>query len=317
MDFDPVTGNLWDTENGLDCCDEINLVEPGFNSGWAKVQGIVELNQSDRLDKIGIFNETSEKENLVNFDGKGNYSSPEFSWNYTVGPSAIKFLNSDKLGVEYKNDIFVGDVNRQNLYHFELTENRTELLLDNKIINKTAESLEDPEDIVFATGIGRVTDIDIGPDGNLYVLSHTWDKDNQSLQNGSIFKISKLVKKGDNATMGQATWTNYAEPTLSVSAETDKPISGNGSLKVDIRPAATVEKATNSSWSVISTDFIPADKNKDYEYNLDVSAKDVNQLHSKVIYYDSNKKEIGSDFIFTGRDGTFSEEFSNSIFTSH
>jgi len=34
MDFDPVTGNLWDTENGDHCCDEINLVEPGFNSGW-------------------------------------------------------------------------------------------------------------------------------------------------------------------------------------------------------------------------------------------------------------------------------------------
>ena len=26
--------------NGSNCCDEINLVEPGFNSGWNKVQGI-------------------------------------------------------------------------------------------------------------------------------------------------------------------------------------------------------------------------------------------------------------------------------------
>ena len=33
MDFDPVTGKLWDTENGPDYGDEINLVEPGFNSG--------------------------------------------------------------------------------------------------------------------------------------------------------------------------------------------------------------------------------------------------------------------------------------------
>ncbi len=40
MDWDPVTGNLWDTENGPHYGDEINLVEPGFNSGWVSVQGI-------------------------------------------------------------------------------------------------------------------------------------------------------------------------------------------------------------------------------------------------------------------------------------
>jgi len=33
MDFDPVTGNLWDTENGPTAGDEINWVYPGFNSG--------------------------------------------------------------------------------------------------------------------------------------------------------------------------------------------------------------------------------------------------------------------------------------------
>ena len=37
--FDPLTGNLWDTENGPGFGDEINLVIPGFNSGWLKVQG--------------------------------------------------------------------------------------------------------------------------------------------------------------------------------------------------------------------------------------------------------------------------------------
>ena len=33
IDFDPLTGNLWDTENGANDNDEINLVTPGFNSG--------------------------------------------------------------------------------------------------------------------------------------------------------------------------------------------------------------------------------------------------------------------------------------------
>ena len=36
---DPKTGFLWDTENGPDVFDEINLIENKFNSGWAKIQG--------------------------------------------------------------------------------------------------------------------------------------------------------------------------------------------------------------------------------------------------------------------------------------
>ena len=40
IDFDPITGYLWDTENGPAFGDEINLVKPGFNSGWAKKQGV-------------------------------------------------------------------------------------------------------------------------------------------------------------------------------------------------------------------------------------------------------------------------------------
>lgn len=37
--IDPVTGNLWDTENGDKHNDEINLVYPGFNSGWKQLMG--------------------------------------------------------------------------------------------------------------------------------------------------------------------------------------------------------------------------------------------------------------------------------------
>jgi glucose/arabinose dehydrogenase len=44
--IDPLTDNVWDTENGPQFGDEINLVKPGFNSGWEKVQGIWKLNQT-------------------------------------------------------------------------------------------------------------------------------------------------------------------------------------------------------------------------------------------------------------------------------
>jgi glucose/arabinose dehydrogenase len=189
MDFDPVSGNLWDTENGPDFGDEINLVEQGFNSGWTVVQGIWEINESDQ--KVGIFDETSEEEKLVDFDGKGKYRSPEFVWDHTVGPSALKFFTSDKLGKEYRNDMFIGDVNQQDLYHFDLTADRKELALRGQLINKIAENKKELNSIIFARGLGRITDIDVGTDGNLYILSHSWNNSDQYLPIGSIFKISK------------------------------------------------------------------------------------------------------------------------------
>ena len=42
--FDPVTGNLWDSENGPDHYDEINRITPGFNSGWQDIMGPVSRN---------------------------------------------------------------------------------------------------------------------------------------------------------------------------------------------------------------------------------------------------------------------------------
>ena len=85
IDFDPVTGKLWDTENGPAFGDEINLVEPGFNSGWRKVQGIWDVNEVSAPG--GRFNSTDlgskvalSPANLEDFEGKGKYSDPEFTW---------------------------------------------------------------------------------------------------------------------------------------------------------------------------------------------------------------------------------------------
>ena len=62
--------------------------------------------------------------NLIDFGGIGQYSSPEFVWD--VAPTALKFLDSNKLGKEYENNMFVGDIKNGNLYHFKLirTPNR-------------------------------------------------------------------------------------------------------------------------------------------------------------------------------------------------
>jgi aldose sugar dehydrogenase len=163
MDFDPMTGNLWDTENGEFNGDEINLVRPGFNSGWSTIEGIADLDQKFDVD------------NLVNFNGKGKYSDPEFAWytNYgAVGPTALEFLDSDKYGKEYENDLLVGDFNHGNLYHFELDKARTELSLEGSLKDKIASEDDDSlQNLIFAKAPGGITDIQVGPDGFIYFVS--------------------------------------------------------------------------------------------------------------------------------------------------
>ena len=174
MDFDPVTGNLWDTENGPDYGDEINLVYPGFNSGFDVVDGM----PNDHNDNKKEFNPFTD---LVDFNGKGKYSDPEFVWNKPVGPTAIKFLNSDKYGKEYQNDMFVGDINNGNIYHFDLNNNRTHFLLNGELKDKVADNSKELKDIIFAQGFNGIVDLQVGPDGYLYILS-----------DGSIFRIRPL-----------------------------------------------------------------------------------------------------------------------------
>jgi aldose sugar dehydrogenase len=95
MDFDPVTGNLWDTENGNTFGDEINLVNPGFNSGWSQVAGIWEV--GSRPGPVIGADSNNPPKDLDTFDGKGVYRAPEFTWLQTIAPTALKFLNSDRL----------------------------------------------------------------------------------------------------------------------------------------------------------------------------------------------------------------------------
>lgn len=172
MDFDPLTGNLWDTENGPASYDEINLVRPGFNSGWQTVMG-----------PISISGDT--EDDLVNFPGS-HYADPLFSWTEPVAPTDIEFFNSSNLGERYTNNIFVGDIVRGNLYFFEVNENRDGISLDTTqqqagLSDLVVDSEDELSAITFGSGFGGITDIETGPDGNLYVLS---------FDDGIIYEIS-------------------------------------------------------------------------------------------------------------------------------
>ena len=198
MDFDPVTRKLWDTENGAGFGDEINLVEPGFNSGWAKWQGVWPVSNFTATPPFrGIFYDSrpsnmtvaTKEDTFVDFDRKGKYSLPEFTWNVPVAPTALKFYNSDRLGSEYENDMFVADYLNGNIYHFDLNGNRTELEFKGVLEDRIANNTKELEDTLFAQGLvigGGITDIEVGPwDGYLYLVSYT---------QGTIYRITPIVK---------------------------------------------------------------------------------------------------------------------------
>jgi aldose sugar dehydrogenase len=157
---DPVTNMLWDTENGPSEYDEVNLVRPGFNSGWQTVMGPISRS-GESVDA------------LVSFKGS-QYIDPVFSWKIPPAITDIEFLHSSKLGDKYANNIFVGDNNNGNVYYLEVNEDRTGLKFDASqtgLIDLVVDNEEELSAIVFGSGFGSITDIATGPDGFLYILS--------------------------------------------------------------------------------------------------------------------------------------------------
>jgi glucose/arabinose dehydrogenase len=175
MDFDPVSGKLWITEDGDDTYDEINIIQPGFNSGWHKIMG-----------PIGRTNKTIEND-LITFNG-AKYGDPVFSWYTPVGVTDIEFFNSTELGDKYNDNIFVGDINNGNLYFFQVNGERTGMTFsDPRLLDLVADPVKDGEaselsSLILGEGFEGITDIETGPDGLLYILTY---------EDGKIYRIVK------------------------------------------------------------------------------------------------------------------------------
>jgi aldose sugar dehydrogenase len=165
FDFDPLTGILWDVEDGPAEYDEINIVLPGFNSGWNRVMG-----------PIGREAATA-AENLVQFQGS-HYADPVFSWLRSEGVTDMEIFNSSSLGERYAYNMFVGDINNGNLYFFTINSNRTGLELGGiaGLEDLVADNAEELNAVIFGRGFsGGITDIETGPDGYLYILTLSGD----------------------------------------------------------------------------------------------------------------------------------------------
>ncbi len=154
--IDPLTGNMWDTENGDDDYDEINMVPDGFNSGWQAIMGPATQEELERL---------------IGYEDY-QYQDPKFSWKRTVAPAGIGFADFEETD-EYDSSVFVGDCNNSRLYRFQLNPERDGFVFTSPgLQDLLADEGDSMDEIIVGTGLGCITGIRTGPDGYLYLASH-------------------------------------------------------------------------------------------------------------------------------------------------
>ena len=154
--IDPLTGNMWATENGDDDFDEINLVPDKFNSGWQKIMGPATQSEIDSLIPY---------EDYV-------YKDPEFSWKQVVAPTGLSFGNFKETRT-HDDSLFVGDCNFGNLYKFTLNPARDGFeFADPGLQDNVLGDGDSMDEIILGTGFNCITDIELGPDGFLYIVSY-------------------------------------------------------------------------------------------------------------------------------------------------
>jgi aldose sugar dehydrogenase len=208
MAVDPVSGELWEQENGDDTFSELNRVEPGMNSGWVQIMGPVsrvaqykEIETSEeffglqqiRWPPTNIADTPSEAlSRMVSFGPAAHFSDPELAWKFEVGPGGIGFMEGRGLGPQYAGDLFMGGsrdfLEGGHIFRIQLTGNRRKVAVDDpRLEDRVADNLEkwegtESESLMFGRSFGIGTDINTGPDGNLYVVSFS---------HGTVYKISR------------------------------------------------------------------------------------------------------------------------------
>lgn len=213
MDFDPISGALWEQENGDDSFSELNRVDPGFNSGWIQIMGPPErleqykaIETSPDVDPcLGtpyfglqqlrwpptlIADSAGEALSRLFVLPGSHYSAPEFSWKFEVAPGGIGFVRGRALGPQYEGDLFMGGarpfLEGGHLFHFNLTGNRRKIGVDDpRLEDRVADNLckfelTESESLLIGRNFGTVTDLISGPNGNLFVVS---------IDKGSVFEI--------------------------------------------------------------------------------------------------------------------------------
>lgn len=198
--FEPGSGALWQTENGDDTWDEINVFDPAANSGWIQLQGPpermadyrqMEIDTEDGLDAPefppSMLAEDAEGAQAAMFTlPGGTYTAPVLSYLHPPALTAIGFVGDDSLGAASERTAWVGTVLTDSLLRYPLASDGRSLQLEGDLAdgvddNSSKGDLGESEVYVVGTGFGTVTDIQQGADGALYIVS---------ISNGSVHRIT-------------------------------------------------------------------------------------------------------------------------------
>lgn len=113
--FDPQTGRLWQTENGPECDDEINLIVKGENYGWGGAShcpGTSESGPSPR--------------------------QPKKKYNPVIAPTGLTFCRGCGLGPAAQGDLFHGDFNTGRIHRYNLNGARNDIGGQTIVLNSGA-----------------------------------------------------------------------------------------------------------------------------------------------------------------------------------
>jgi aldose sugar dehydrogenase len=223
--FDPMTGLLWESENGDDAFDELNQIGAGSNGGWTQFMGpVADLNlfktieagftstegnlgfsgtdpasfipaaQQVRWNPANSADTTQEALSRLFTIPGSHYEDPQFSWVWAVAPAGIGFVGSG-LGAQYAGDMFVGGsrtfLDNGYLMDFKFNAARTAFAFSNPALADMVDNNSykfdsgESDSLVIGKNFGIATDIETGPDGNLYVVS---------LSNGAIYMITSKAQ---------------------------------------------------------------------------------------------------------------------------
>lgn len=148
--WDPVTNSLWIDEHGAKGGDEVNRPEAGRNYGWPVISYGVNYDGS----KIG---EGTKKEGM---------EQPLHYWDPSIAPAGMAVYEGDMFP-EWKDDLLVAALKFQLVSRLERDESGK--------IGK--------EERMFKDAFGRIRDVNIAPDGSIWLLT---DEDN-----GAVIRLSR------------------------------------------------------------------------------------------------------------------------------
>jgi len=202
---DAISGDLWGEENGDDSFSELNRIEPGMNGGWVQIAGPVSRIaqfkaiettfggrnlQQLRWPPTNIANTPDEALSRLLMLPGAHYSDPELSWKWEVAPAWLGFVVGGGLGPNFAGDLFMGAgtplLQGGYLFHFNLTGNRRKIgvddpRLDDRVADNLAKhEITESESLLIGRNFGVGTDIETGPNGNLFVVS---------LTHGTVYEI--------------------------------------------------------------------------------------------------------------------------------